>query len=139
VYGGIPGAPAARFWNLPQDWFVLGFLVAVVVSNAAWGWMSGAVEALLAIAPAIFCYFCFAARSRHRVNCAGSDTHCWRSRCFHAANGIVQFHTGIGLGGVVPIEAHSLETDDEADPDVRRIRGNRDFQRSKRFSRSRWS
>src|SRR4029450_8314255 len=46
-----------RFWNLPQDWFVLGFLVAVAASNAAWGWMSGAVEAMLAIAPAIFCYF----------------------------------------------------------------------------------
>lgn len=112
-----------RFWNLPQDWFVLGFLVAVVVSNAAWGWMSGAVEALLAIAPAIFCYFLLrgAVETPRQLRWVGYTL--LALTLFHAANGIVQFHTGIGLGGVVPVEAHPLDADEEADAETRRIRG----------------
>jgi putative inorganic carbon (hco3(-)) transporter len=112
-----------RFWNLPQDWFVLGFLVAVAASNAAWGWMSGAVDGMLTIAPAIFCYFLLrgAVETPRHLRWVGYTL--LALTLVHAANGIVQFHTGIGLGGVVPVEAHSLETDEEAGPDVRRIRG----------------
>src|SRR6476469_1307732 len=45
-----------RLWNLPHDRFVLGFLVAIVVSNVAWGWLVGGYQGLLAMAPAVFGY-----------------------------------------------------------------------------------
>jgi len=112
-----------RFWDLPQDWFVIGYVVAVVASNAAWGWMSGALEGLLTIAPAIFCYFLIrsAIESKRQLRWLGYTL--VALTLFHAVNGIVQFHTGVGLGGVVPIEAHSLETGEDTDARVARIRG----------------
>src|SRR6266540_835571 len=56
VLGSLVVRPR-RFWNLPHDWFVLGFFLAIIVSNAAWGWFFGAYDSMLTMAPAIFCYF----------------------------------------------------------------------------------
>jgi O-antigen ligase len=110
-----------RFWNLPQDWFVAGFLIAIGLSNAAWGWMSGALAATLTMAPAIFCYFLIrsAVESRRQLRWFGYTL--VMLTVFHALNGIVQFHTGVGIGEVAPIEAHSLAGGDQ--DAIPRIRG----------------
>ncbi len=112
-----------RFWDLPQDWFVIGFLVAVAASNAAWGWMSGALDGTFAIAPAIFCYFLLrsAIESYRQLRWAAYTL--VALTVWHAVNGVVEFHTGFGVGGVVPVETHSFSVDDE-EPGarVRRIR-----------------
>jgi putative inorganic carbon (hco3(-)) transporter len=112
-----------RFWDLPQDWFVLGFLLAIVASNAAWGWMGGAFEGLVAMGPAIFSYFLIriaveSPRQLRIVGCTLVALTLW-----HAANGIVQFHTGIGLGGIVPIEGDSFSLDEGGALETSRIRG----------------
>jgi O-Antigen ligase len=112
-----------RFWNLPQDWFVLAFLVAVAASNAAWGWMSGALEGTLAMAPAIVCYFLLRSAIESPAHLRGVTYALVALTLFQAVNGIVQFHTGFGIGGVVPIEVQSLLVNDESDGEVRRIRG----------------
>jgi putative inorganic carbon (hco3(-)) transporter len=110
-----------RFWNLPHDRFTVGFVVAIVVSNAAWGWMFGAYQALVAIAPALFCYILLRStvetpRQLHWIRyalVAGS--------LLLATNGIVQFHTGVGLGDVAPIEMSF--TANAGEPSLLRVRG----------------
>jgi putative inorganic carbon (HCO3(-)) transporter len=112
-----------HFWNLPQDGFVLAFLAAVAASNAAWGWMSGALQGTLAMAPAIFCYFLLRSAIESPAQLRGVTHALVALTLFQTVNGIVQFHTGSGIGGVVPIEAQSLQVDDENDAEIRRIRG----------------
>ncbi|HJZ75339.1 MAG TPA: O-antigen ligase family protein [Vicinamibacterales bacterium] len=111
-----------RFWDLPQDWFVLGFLFAVVASNAAWGWIGGALQGLVAMAPAIFAYFLLriAAETPRQLRTIGYTL--VALTLWHAANGVVQFHTGVGLGGIVPIEGDSFVADEGGALDTRRIR-----------------
>jgi putative inorganic carbon (hco3(-)) transporter len=110
-----------RFWNLPHDRFTLGFVLAIVVSNAAWGWMFGAYQALLGIAPALFCYVLLRStvetpRQLQRIRYALVAI-----SLLQATNGIVQFHTGVGLGDVVPVEMSS-STAVASEPSVR-VRG----------------
>lgn len=112
-----------RFWNLPQDRFVLVFLAAVAASNAAWGWFSGALDGTLAMAPAAFCYFLLRSAIESPAQLRGVTYVLVGLTLFQAVNGIVQFHTGSGIGGVVALEDHSLLTDGADEDEVRRIRG----------------
>jgi O-antigen ligase len=112
-----------RFWDLPQDRFVLVFVVAITASNAAWGWISGALDGALAMAPAVFCYFLLRSAIESPAQLRGVTSVLVALTLFQAVNGIVQFHTGSGIGGVVALEAHSLLADDPGEDDVRRIRG----------------
>jgi hypothetical protein len=111
-----------RFWDLPQDWFVLGFLVAIVASNAAWGWMGGAIAGLVAMGPAVFSYFLLriAVESPRQLRSVGYTL--VALTLWQAANGVMQFHTGVGLGGIVPVEADSFATDEGEALATRRIR-----------------
>jgi len=112
-----------RFWDLPQDWFVAGFLLAIVASNAAWGWMGGALHAAVTMAPAAFAYFLLriAVESPRQLRIVGYTL--VALTVWHAANGIIQFHTGTGLGGINPIEADSFAVEDGDPLETRRIRG----------------
>jgi O-antigen ligase len=111
------------FWNLPQDRFVLGFLVAIIVSNLAWGWVFGGYQAMLKMAPAAFCYFLLrsSVQSLQQLRWVGYTL--IGVTLFQAVNGIVQFHTGVGLGDVTPVEMHFSSIDPVAAEHVQRIRG----------------
>jgi putative inorganic carbon (hco3(-)) transporter len=114
------------FWNLPQDWFVLGFLLAVIVSNLSIGWIEGAWLGLLAVQPAVFCYFLIrsAATSATRLRWIGYTL--VALTLFQAINGIAQYHTGAGLGEVAALDMHDDDENENAPPDgdeIRRIRG----------------
>ena len=111
------------FWNLPHDRFVVGFATAIIVSNAAWGWLSGAYEGLLTIGPALFCYFLLRSAVESPRQLQWVRYTLVAVTLFHAVNGIVQFHTGVGLGDVAPIEMSTPASDDEDAGEVRRIRG----------------
>jgi hypothetical protein len=113
-----------RFWDLPQDWFVIGFFLAIVASNAAWGWMSGALQGAVTIAPAIFCYFLLRSAIESPRQLRWMAYTLVALTLFQAINGVIQFHTGYGVGGVAPVETASLAAEDEAaDEGIRRIRG----------------
>ena len=122
VLGSLVVRPR-RFWNLPHDWFVLGFFLAIIVSNAAWGWFFGAYDSMLTMAPAIFCYFLLrsAVESPRQLRWLGYTL--IAVTLFHACNGIVQFHTGFGIGDIAPVEMQSFSLDPDEQGDVRRIRG----------------
>jgi O-Antigen ligase len=124
VLGSLAVRPR-RFWNQPQDWCLLGFLVAIVVSNAAWGWLFGAYQALLTMLPATFCYFLLrsAVESARQLRWLGYVL--IAVTLFQAVNGIVQFRTGLGLGEVGALEMQAVATDDgdQDEDEVRRIRG----------------
>jgi putative inorganic carbon (hco3(-)) transporter len=115
------------FWNLPQDHCVLGFTLAIAVSNLAWGWFYGAYEGVLTIAPAVFCYFLIrgAVTSPRHLRWIGY-TLVWVT-LFQALNGIAQYHTGAGLGDVAALEMRAEGTEEDSGDDapsvVRRIRG----------------
>src|SRR5262249_53378131 len=113
-----------RFWDVPQDWFVIGFFVAIVASNAAWGWVGGAFQAFVAMAPAGLAYFLLriAVESPRQLRLVGYTL--VALTLWHAANGVVQFHTGVGLGGIVPVAANSFDTDEEGTAlETQRVRG----------------
>jgi O-Antigen ligase len=112
-----------RLWNLPHDGFVLGFFIAIIVSNVAWGWLGGGYQAVIAMAPALFCYFLFRSAIESPRQLQWIRYALISVTLFHAFNGIVQFQTGVGLGDVVPIEAQSVSVDGEDDGAIRRIRG----------------
>ena len=121
-----------RFCDLPHDGVVIGFFLAIVVSNAAWGWFFGAYQAMLTMAPAIFCYFLLRSAVESPKQLRGIAYTVIALTLFLAVNGIVQFHTGFGIGDIAPVEmaSFSLDTeqtqppdDSEEQADVRRIRG----------------
>ncbi len=92
-----------RFVILPADLCVLGFWAVIVISNLAWGWFGGAWMGFLQFMPIVFCYFL--------VRIALHTPREFRVfvyllvllNVFQAVNGIVQYHTGVGLGGVLAV------------------------------------
>jgi putative inorganic carbon (hco3(-)) transporter len=111
-----------RLWNLPHDRYTLGFVLAIVVSNAASGWLFGAYQALLGIAPALFCYVLLRSAVETPRQLQWIRYALVAITLLQATNAIVQFHTGVGLGEVVPVEmSSSAAVEDEAE--VLRVRG----------------
>jgi hypothetical protein len=82
------------------DGYVLAFWAAIGVSNAAWGWLGGAYRGLLDFAPVVFCYLLIrlALDTPERVRRFVAVF--IALNVFLAVNGIVQYHTGIGLGNM---------------------------------------
>ena len=85
----------------PADFCVLGFWAAIVVSNLAWGWFGGAWIGFLDFMPVVFCYILIRASLQTPRQFRGFVYLLVALNLFQAVNGIVQFHTGVGLGGVV--------------------------------------
>ena len=90
---------------VPTDLYVLGFWFAIVLSNLAWAWFGGAWIGFLEFMPVVFCYCLI------RIGVATPRQFRWfvyllvLLNLFQAINGIVQYHTGAGVGGVVAIGA----------------------------------
>ena len=85
----------------PADFCVLGFWAAIVVSNLAWGWFGGAWIGFLNFMPVVFCYILIRASLQTPRQFRGFVYLLVALNLFQAVNGIVQYHTGVGLGGVV--------------------------------------
>jgi O-antigen ligase len=91
---------------MPADFFVAGFYVAVVMSNLAWGWFGGAMMGFINLQPTIFCYYLARVTLVNSSQCRTLARFLVGLTLFQAVNGIVQYHTGVGLGdvGTVGIE-----------------------------------
>jgi len=88
-----------RITLLPTDLCVLGFWVAIVLSNIAWGWFGGAWWGFLEFMPVVFCYALVRVTLSTRRQFRGFVYLLVLLNLFQAVNGIVQYHTGVGLGG----------------------------------------
>jgi len=112
------------FANLPNDWCFLGYGVAIVLSRPANGWLGGGYVALLAILPLIWFYFLIRLAVQTEAQLRGLITVITLLTLFQAGNGILQYHTGMGLGGStahVRVE-YDPETGDEVE-EIKRVRG----------------
>ncbi len=89
------------------DGYVLLFWLAIVLSNLSWGWSGGAYKGLLDFAPIVFCYFLirFAVDTPERLRRFVAIF--IALNVFLAVNGIVQFHTGLGLGNTTTVGAEN--------------------------------
>jgi len=112
------------FANLPNDWCFLAYGVAIVLSLPANGWLGGGYVALLSILPLIVFYLVIrlAVQTEAQLRWLGSVL--VLLTLFQAGNGILQYHTGMGLGGStahVRVQ-YDPETGDEGE-EVKRVRG----------------
>ena len=86
------------FANLPHDKLLLTFWVLIAVSSVkVWVW---AYDSVLAFAPVVVCYFLIRAAVTTQRQLTGLIYLLIGLNVFQAINGIVQFHTGVGLGNV---------------------------------------
>lgn len=113
------------FLNQPLDVFVMGFFLAAVLSNPAFGWIGGAQVALVLLAPPVLCYFLIrgAVRTPRHLRVLGYAL--VTLTLFQAVNGIAQFRTGVGLGNIEAYQQRVTTTIDGAEDEgeVARIRG----------------
>ena len=114
-----------NFLNQPLDIFVMGFFLAAVLSNPAFGWIGGAQVALVLLAPPVLCYFLIrgAVRTPRHLRILGYAL--VTLTLFQAVNGIAQFRTGVGLGNIEAYQQRvTIESDGAEDQaEVARIRG----------------
>jgi O-antigen ligase len=92
-----------RFIVMPTDLCVLGIWIAIVLSNLAWGWFGGAWMGFLEFMPVVFCYFLVRVALVTARQFRGFVYLLVLLNLFQAVNGIVQYHTGIGLGGFAAV------------------------------------
>lgn len=101
-------AEPRKFWDLPHDKFVLGMWFAIVVSNLSWGWFGGAVLGFTEYLKIVFYYFLIRFAIRDAGQFRGFVRTIIGANVLLAVSGLVQFHTGFGLGGV-PMEAGRVQ------------------------------
>jgi O-antigen ligase len=90
-----------RPWvRVPHDGFLIGFWLAIVASNLAWGWLGGAVKGFVEFFRIVFFYFLmrFAVRTPRHLH--GLLILLVGLALFQSASGIVQYATGFGFGNV---------------------------------------
>jgi len=87
-----------HFANLPNDWCFLAYSVAILLSRPANGWVGGAYPALLAILPLMTFYFLIRLAVQTEAHLRGLMAAFVLLTLFQAGNGILQYHTGLGLG-----------------------------------------
>ena len=92
-----------RFVVMPTDLCVLGLWGAIVLSNLTWGWFGGAWMGFLEFMPVVFCYVLIRLAIETPRQFRGFVYLLVLLNLFQAVNGIVQYHTGTGLGGVITI------------------------------------
>jgi putative inorganic carbon (hco3(-)) transporter len=88
-----------RFLDLPQDKLILAFWATIVISMFK-VWLTGVYIAFLAFMPPVFVYFLIRASVRTKGHMQGMVYLLIALNIFLAVNGIVQYHTGVGLGDV---------------------------------------
>lgn len=121
-----------RVLELPNDWCFLGFFVAVILSNPAWGWFGGGAEAFRRLQPLLWFYLLIrlAVTTPRQLRILMGFVVVLT--LFQASNGILQYYTGTGFGGstahvrVLTAEdrlAQGEPEGEEAEGEVRRVRG----------------
>jgi len=94
---------------IPTDIFIVGFWLAIVLSNLVRGWFGGAWLGFLNFLPVVFCYFLVRVAVHTPGQASGLVNLFVFLNIFLAVNGIVQYHTGVGLGGVEALtEEHRI-------------------------------
>ena len=91
--------PRPWIW-VPHDGFILGFWLAIVVSNLASGWFGGALKGFVEFFKIAFYYFLMRFAVREPRHVSGLLILLIGLNLFQAAYGILQVHTGFGLGGL---------------------------------------
>lgn len=86
-----------------MDGYVFLFWVAIVVSNLAWGWFGGAYKGVMEFAPVAFFYILVRVAIDTPERLRGFAHVFVFLNVFLAINGIVQYHTGFGLGDVTTV------------------------------------
>jgi len=90
-----------RPWiSVPHDRFILGFWLAIVVSNLASGWMGGALKGFVEFFKIAFYYFLMRFAVREPRHLRGLLLLLIGLNLFQAAYGLLQLQTGHGLGGL---------------------------------------
>ncbi len=87
----------------PMDGWVLLFWVAIVVSNLAWGWFGGAYMGFTEFAPVVFFYLLVRVAIDTPERLRGFAHVFVFLNVLLAINGIVQYHTGVGIGNVTTV------------------------------------
>jgi putative inorganic carbon (HCO3(-)) transporter len=93
------GAKPRKILDLPQDKLILAFWAIIAISSFK-VWLTGVYYAFLAFMPPVFVYFLIRASVQSRAQLKGLAFLLVALNVFLAVNGIVQYHTGIGLGNV---------------------------------------
>ena len=88
----------------PLDKAVLGFWAAIVLSNVAWGWFGGGYAGFTDFLPVVMTYFLVRAAVRKPGQLRAIIVLLVVLNLVQAINAIVEFHTGIGLGGVTAVQ-----------------------------------
>jgi putative inorganic carbon (HCO3(-)) transporter len=88
-----------RLFDLPQDKLLLAFWATMMISSFKI-WLSGVYMAFLAFMPVVFAYFLIRAGVQSPRQLRGLIYLLMALNVFLAVNGIVQYHTGVGLGNV---------------------------------------
>ncbi len=86
-----------------MDGYVLLFWIAIVVSNAAWGWLGGAYKGFVDFAPVVFFYLLVRVAIDTPERLRGFVHVFVALNVLLAINGIVQYHTGVGIGNVTTV------------------------------------
>jgi putative inorganic carbon (HCO3(-)) transporter len=110
--------------NLPNDWCFLAYGVAIVLSLPANGWLGGGYVALLSFLPLFAFYFLIRLAVQTEAQLRWLSSVLVLLTLFQAGNGILQYHTGMGLGGsTAHVRAeYDPDTGDEIE-EVKRVRG----------------
>ena len=86
-----------------MDGYVLLFWVAIIVSNLAWGWFGGAYMGFTEFAPVVFFYVLVRVAIDTPERLRGFAHVFVFLNVLLAINGIVQYHTGFGIGNVTTV------------------------------------
>jgi len=93
------GAKPRKILDLPHDKLILAFWAIIAISSFK-VWFTGVYYAFLAFMPPVFVYFLIRASVQSQAQLKGLAYLLIALNVFLAVNGIVQYHTGIGLGDV---------------------------------------
>jgi putative inorganic carbon (HCO3(-)) transporter len=88
----------------PLDKAVLGFAISIVVSNVAWGWLWGGYNGLLSFLPTLLGYLFIRVGVNQPRHLKWTVALLVVLNVVQAINGVVEFRTGTGLGGVTPVQ-----------------------------------
>lgn len=117
-----------RFANLPNDWCFLGFCLAGILSTPANGWLGGGYVVFVEFLPLLGFYLLIRLAVRTEMQLRWFIAVLIVLTLFQATNGMVQYWTGVGIGGSTAVVegsgAQAPELQDRSDIEVvRRIRG----------------
>jgi putative inorganic carbon (hco3(-)) transporter len=108
----------------PVDWCFLGFCLVAIVSNPSHGWFGAGYLTAIELLPLACFYFLIRVTIENRRQMYGLIVLLILLAVFQAVNGIVQFHTGTGIGGSTAVaDRVFVREEGEEAGSVMRIRG----------------